>query len=257
MITRLTILCFALCCLTSCFDVYETITVKNDGSGVYEQKMDMSRMLTMAALMGGGQTSAGKERGKMDTLISYRDVADTMKGISAEERKVMSAATLRMQLNEEAGEMNFTITYPFANEKEFALIQELMAKPEMNRAMSSMAAGMFGKPSEQLGQATQEKQPELPANGFTYTLSKNKLIKKVKPFTTAETPVTETDGIPAEMKEMMKFNYYTTINLPKPVKTWSGNNGTLSADKKQLKFSKSIDMDSRPTPADFDFSIEF
>ena len=247
---RLVVLSAFLISLTSCFDVIEIFNINEDGSGVYEQKMDMGRFLSFSNMMKGSKPS-GKEPEKKDTLISLKSVADTMASLAAEERAALSKSSMRLHIDETAGEMSFIITYPFSNSNEFSAIQKSMMK-DGNKAI----AAALGKNKEAMS-APQQKQPEMPTSEFTYTLTGNSLVKKVKPSSKPETTEADSNDMPAEFKEMLKMNYTTIINLPRPVKKWNGNNGVLSADKKQLKFNKNIDMDTKLTPADFDFSIDF
>ena len=252
---RLFVLSAFLISLTSCFDVIETFNINEDGSGVYEQKMDMGRFLSFSNMMKGGKTN-GKTPEKKDTLISLRSVADTMTSLSTEEKLVLSKASMRLYIDETAGEMNFVITYPFANSNEFTSIQKSMMKDGNNKAIAAVIGGALGKKGEAMS-APQQKQPEMPTSEFTYTLTGNSLVKKVKPSSKPETTEETSNDMPPEFKEMLKMSYTTIINLPRPVKNWTGNNGTLSADKKQLKFNKNIDLETKLTPADFDFSIDF
>ena len=251
---RLLVLSTFLISSTSCFDVIETFNINEDGSGVYEQKMDMSRFLSFSNMMKGGQTN-GKTREKKDTLISLKAIIDTVSTLSVDEKAVLSKSLMKLHVDEAAGEMSFVITYPFASSNEFATIQKAMMKDGNNKAIAAAVGGAFGKKGGM--NAPQEKQPEMPTSEFTYTLTGNSLVKKVKPSSKPESTETANNDMPAEFKEMLKMNYTTIINLPRPVKNWNGNNGTLSSDKKQLKFNKNIDMETKLTPADFDFSIDF
>ncbi len=241
--------------LTSCFDIFETFNINEDGSGVYEQKMDMSRLLSLNSMMKGG-SSNGKVPEKKDTLIDLKTIVDTVASLSAEEKNVLGKSSMRLHIDETANELSFVIIYPFANANEFATIQKAMTKDGNNKAIAAAIGGAMGNKGGAMS-APQEKQPAMPTSDFTYTLTGNSLVKKVKPSSKPETAETGTNDMPAEFKEMLKMNYTTIINLPRPVKNWSGNNGILSADKKQLKFNKNIDMETKLTPADFDFSIDF
>lgn len=252
---KLLVLLACIVSLTSCFDVYETFNLNEDGSGTYEQKMDMGRLMSFAAMMGGG-TTPGKEPQKKDTLFSLKSVVDTVSTLTAEEKEILSKATMKMHIDEAGGEMEFVISYPFANAEEFLLVQQAMSRGDNKKNMMAAMGSVFGKQPQGMGQA-EEKTPELPTGEFTYNLTPNSLVKKVKPSTKTEPVETAATGMPEEFKEMMKMNFITTVNLPRPVKNWSGKNGTLSDDKKQLKFKKQLDLESKPTPDDFDFSIDF
>lgn len=251
---RLLVLGAFLISLTSCFDVIETFNINEDGSGVYEQKMDMSRFLSFSSMMKGGNSN-GKAPEKKDTLISLQAIIDTVASLSIEEKAVLSKSLMKLHVDEAAGEMSFVITYPFASSSEFATIQKSMMKDGNNKAIAAAVGGALGKKGGM--NAPQQKQPEMPTSDFTYTLTGNSLVKKVKPSSKPESTETPGNDMPPEFKEMLKMNFTTIINLPRPAKNWRGNNGAMSADKKQLKFNKSIDMETKLTPADFDFSIDF
>jgi hypothetical protein len=253
---RLLALGIFMMCLTSCFDVFETFNIKEDGSGTYEIKMDMSRSVAMLSMMQQGNTD--KPNAKLDSIIYSRSFIDTSSAYTAEEKAVLRNSYSKVHMNEEAGEMYVQLFYPFSNGKEFAVIQRSMTEKDGNKNMMDALSGAMRKQmAPPPGAMEGDQKAEFPTQDFNYSLTGSSLVRKIKPGSKPEQPKAEDEQIPAEVKEMMKMSYTTTVNLPRPVKSFKGNNGTLSADKKQLRFSKSIDLDSKVTPADFDFSIDY
>lgn len=243
-------------CLTSCFDVFETFNIKEDSSGTYEIKMDMSRSIALLSMMQQGD--AGKQKAKLDSTIYSSSFIDTSSTFTAEEKAVLRNSYSKVHMNEEAGEMYVQLFYPFANGKEFEIIQRAMSKEDGNKNMMNALSGAMKKQmAPPPGAMEGDQKTEFPTQDFNYSLTGSSLVRKVKPGSKTEQPKADDEQIPAEVKEMMKMSYTTTVNLPRAVKNFKGNNGTLSADKKQLRFSKSIDLDSKLTPADFDFSIDY
>jgi len=204
---RLLALCCVLFSLTSCLDIIETFNLNDKGGGTYETKMDMSKMMTMLAMMGAGKEGADKMPEKMDSSFSFSQYTDTSTVLSAEEKRVLSKGVVNMHLSKDDGEMYFTIKMPFENAKEYAIINNAMSK-NGGQTLGSAFKGMFGS------------------------------------------------GM-GELKDMFKVNYTTVVNLPRPVKKMSGTDSKVSEDKKQVRFSKKIDLSDGFTAKDFDFSIDF
>jgi hypothetical protein len=247
-----------LICLTSCFDVIETFNIKEDGSGTYEVKMDMSRSFGLLAMMKQGGNEDGKKKEKIDSIIYTKNITDTSTALTIEEKAALRNSYTKIHMDEDEGEGYINLYYPFANGKELEIIQKAMAKSGTNKTVMGALGNAMGK---QVPPATAVEQGNegtgLPTGDFNYSLTANSLVRKVKPSTKMEEPKTDNEQLPPQLKEMMKINYSTTVNLPRPVKNYTGKGSTLSADKKQVKFNKTMDLDAKLTPADFDFSIDY
>jgi hypothetical protein len=252
---RLLALGIFLVCLTSCFDVMETFNIKEDGSGIYEVKMDMSRTLGLLAMMKQGAAD-GKAKEKIDTIIYTKSVTDTSTALSAEEKSVLGKSYTKVHMDEDEGEGYVNMYYPFANGKELDIIQRAMSKTANNPGIKNALGKAFGKDVPP-GAVEENKGMQLPTSDFSYSLMNNSLVRKIKPSTEPDAPKADDEQLPPQLKEMMKINYTTTVNLPRPAKSFKGSSGKLSEDKKQFKFSKTLDLDAKVTPAEFDFSIDY
>jgi hypothetical protein len=279
-------------CLTGCFDITETFNIKEDGSGVYEMKMDMSRAFGMIAMMkGAGGQQEGKAPQKLDSTIYYSNMVDTVSTLSAEEKAAFKEAYAKLHMDEEEGDIYVNMFFPFKDGKQLAVIQKSLSKKGKNpvmdalgKAMKSGAGASSGMdqiipappsqdgidaipapPSQDAidamaggmsGSKTGNKSG-LPTSDFVYNLDGKSFSRKVDVSAAKPTKAkSKDDEMPAQFKEMMKVNYTTIVNLPRPAKKLSGK-GTLSADKKQVKFTKGMSLDDPQLPADFDFTIDY
>jgi hypothetical protein len=260
---RLLVLSCVLFSFTSCLDIIETFNINQDSGGSYEVKTDMSKALGMLAMMGGGKDT-DKMPEKMDSSISFKEYVDTASQLTAEERKALGKGTITIHLNKEEGEMYMMMKMPFDNAKEYAVINNALSKMKDGQPMEGAFKGLFGggmgdnplgNDDADKGSVKKDKNGGLPSDNFVTFLTANSLSRKVKEMPKADAP--KTDDMPEELKEMFKVNYTTVVNLPRPVKNITGAAGKLSDDKKQVKFSKKIDLSSGFTPGDFDFTIDF
>jgi len=251
-------------CLTGCFDMTETFNIKEDGTGVYELKMDMSRAMSMLAMMKQGAKEEGKPPQKMDSMFSYKTMIDTVTSLSAEEKAAFENAYGKIHMDEEEGEMFVHMFFPFKDSKQLTTIQKIVTSKGSNSVMDAVGKA-FGSGSGAPGgmdamgggkSGGNGEKSGLPNGDFDYTLAANSFSRKVKATTNAEKPAAKEDEMPAQFKEMMKMNYTTIVNLPRAVKKINGK-GTLSDDKKQVKFFKSMSLDDKHAPADFDFTIDY
>jgi hypothetical protein len=248
--------------LTSCFDVIETFNLKEDGSGNYEVKTDMSNALSMLAMMGGGKESE-KMPEKFDTSFSFKGMADTVSTLTAEEKAAIDKISARMHIDKDKGEMYMIMDMPFKDSKEYNLVQAAFQKMNSNEKspMDGLFKGMFGGGNNPMAEGDEQDSKKgggtpgiMPSNVETL-MTANSISRKVKPVAQTETTKTPED-MPEELKEMFKMNYTTIVNLPRPAKNVKGA-GKLSDDKKQVKSTKKIDLSSGFTAADFDFTIDF
>lgn len=259
---RLLALACVLFSLTSCFDIVETFNLREDSGGTSEVKVDMSNMLQMLAMMGGGKDSE-KIPEKMDSSFSLAGITDTLSLLSAEEKTAVRKVTGLIHLDKDKGEMYMVMNMPFSDSKEYNLVQEAFRK--MDAADKSPMDAMFkglggglggGNPMEAKEPGDKKGGGGLPGSNFETSITAGSIVRKVKPVVSTGDAKPATDDMPEEFKDMLKVNYTTIINLPRPAKKVTGT-GTLSEDKKQVKSTKKVDLTNGFTAGDFDFSIDF
>lgn len=252
---RLLVLCCTLFSLTSCLEILETFTINENTGGTYEVKTDFSKAMTMMAAMGGGKNARMPR--VMDSSVSFRSVLDTVTMLTPAEKAALGKGSIRIHLDEPKGEMYLMMQMPFSDAKEYNLIHGAMGKMKNMKAMEGAVKALFGETDAQPGTDQMSPGSSMPTDNFEYMLSANQLQRKVKPVNGQGASQAPPEDMPEELKEMFKIDYTTVINLPRAVKKITGTEGKLSSDKKQVKFSRKVDISGGLLPADFDFSIDF
>lgn len=258
-------ICLAIIITTfsSCFDVIETFTFNEDGTGVYEQKMDMGRFFTTMSEMGGGDK---RKKEKKDTAIYYKDMVDTVSSLNTEEKNIFRNAYATMHLDEENNEGEIVAFYPFKNEHEFEILQNVLNRKDgNNNLIDVLGNAVFKKEKMNLPptSATEKEEDKglVPFLQYQYILTKNSFARKVLPKTKKTNDAAgveeKANDMPEELKEMMKVNFKTIINLPKPSSKVVGDNAEISADKKKITFSKQMDFEAFDKLEGLNFTIDF
>ncbi len=256
----------ALFILSGCFDTVEEITVNDNGSGMYVSSMDMGKMLGMAKGMGGDSKEMKEmEDMKTDTLIYLKDLKDSLRNLSAAEKKIIEAGTLKVKINVEKEIFGFTFSFPFSKTNDIKDIISVLNKTKqqiLNKSMKNKFGkdddpdkeGMFDigakdGDSEQVGSEINEY--------YNKTYGSNKLTNKVNKEKIAKIEEDESLKTLKEMSQMgITLNMKTVINLPKPVKKAEGKGVKLSDDKKKVTIEGSLD-DFFENASYFEYEIEY
>src|SRR6478735_7857766 len=97
MMKKLVIIFLTCLWLVACYDVNEEIVIRENGSGHYTSKIDMSGLLEMMQNFSSEADLAkeGLDR-PMDTVIMLRTMIDSMKPLSADEKAIMETGKMHM-----------------------------------------------------------------------------------------------------------------------------------------------------------------
>jgi len=119
--------------LSSCIFT-EEIYVKNDGSGSYSFKMDMSEMMESIDM---SSKDSLKEPQALDTIVFFKDLLeekkDSIKKLSEKEQASLEAIQdlkLHMQIDEEKGKMLLDFGLEFEDMSELKNMQDKIAKAQ-------------------------------------------------------------------------------------------------------------------------------
>ena len=258
---------FTLFILSGCFDTAEEITIKDNGSGMYVSSMDMGKLMGMAKSMGGDNKEMKEiEDMKKDTLINLKDIKDSLKNLSAAEKKIIESGTLKVKIDMQEEQFAFTFSFPFSKTDDIKDINSVLNKTKqqiLTKAMKdklgkddedSDNVKMFDKEakdgdSEMMGSEVNEY--------YTRTWAANKLTNKIKKEKIAK--MEEDEGL-ATLKQMSQMgitvNMKTVINLPKAAKKAEGKGVKLSDDKKKVTIEGSLD-DFFENASYFEYEIEY
>src|SRR5688572_1751193 len=112
----LKLLFVALGCVlfASCLEINEEVEIKENGSGQFSSSMDLSQLVDMMAAMGGGEFEKKKDE-KIDSVIYLKDIIDTAKNLTAEQKRLMRDGTVRVQMNMAEKLFKLDMHYPFSS----------------------------------------------------------------------------------------------------------------------------------------------
>ncbi len=130
------LICFISITLVSCVFT-EEIYVKNNGSGSYTFKMDMSKMLVAMNEMGSENDTLQKEPEKIDSLIYFKDILEERKDsialLSADEKELLKSIEdlkLHLYMDEEKNQMNMDFLFDFKNLDELKNMNDRVQKAQ-------------------------------------------------------------------------------------------------------------------------------
>ena len=112
----LKLLFVALGCVlfASCLEINEEVEIKENGSGQLSSSMDLSQLVDMMAAMGGEEFEKKKDE-KIDSVIYLKDIIDTAKNLTAEQKRLTRDGTVRVQMNMAEKLFKLDMHYPFSS----------------------------------------------------------------------------------------------------------------------------------------------
>lgn len=226
--------------LTACIDSEEKISLKEDGSGTYKITMDMSKMISMLSAFGGDEK---KKPEKKDTIIYFKDYADTSTTLTAEEKEIMRTGKLTVNMDSEKGEMKIVMDALFKNASQLSYLRtNLQEMVNKTKAMDKMQDKKNADSTDEAVDITPKLgAPKSNANPFKdyyeFKATANSLSYMVKDKAAALKAM-ETNEDLQMMKKMAPMmgdmTFSTVVELPRAAKKVEGPNAKLSDDKKTI-----------------------
>jgi hypothetical protein len=231
--------------LTACIDSEEKISLKEDGGGTYKITMDMSKMISMLSAFGSDEK---KKVEKKDTVIYFKDYADTSTTLTAEEKEIMRTGKITAHVDTDKGEMKIVMDALFKNASQLSYLrtnlQEMVGK---TRALDKLddKKGNSNSDSEikspQIDLAPKMSGSKANINPFKdyyeFKANANSLSYIIKDKAAAMKAL-ETNEDLKMMKKMSPMmgdmTFSTVIELPHVAKKVEGPNAKLSDDKKTV-----------------------
>ena len=246
--------------LVSCFNMDEDINITNSGSGTYTVNMDMSGMFQMIQMMKMMDTTASSSNsllgmGNIDSTIFMKNYLDTVTNITPQERELFTNATIHIIENDDNQILKVKMDMPFKSITDY---QKLMTMMTANGGMANMMGKIKGMGSDDMmGMGTDENAPPDIQSIYIIATGDNFLEKKVDEKKLADlkaNPQWEQMQMSAGM--MGSYTTTTTIHLPRPAKTATGDKVKLSDDKKTITISASF-SDLFDKPESLAYMVEF
>ncbi|MGB8192760.1 MAG: hypothetical protein WCF67_12610 [Chitinophagaceae bacterium] len=239
----------------SCLEINEEVNIKENGSGELSTSMDMAQLIDMMQAMGGEEFDKKKDE-KIDSVINLKDIVDTAKNLTAQQKQLMRDGKVFVKMNLAEKEFKIRMQYPF---------NSLERLQQLNAAISDGGIG-FGNimkdamgSKEQPGLDQPSESPELDQlmGIFDYNVS-NGLIKKT--VNAEKLKKLQDNPKMAEMKQGAEMGievlYNITYKLPRPAKRVDNPKAKLSDDKRTVTLRNNL-MDIFTKPEQFAFTIEY
>src|SRR5215212_6440914 len=99
---------------TSCLEINEEVDIKDNGSGTLSSTMDLAQLIDMMQAMGGEEFDKKKDE-KIDSVINLKDIVDTAKNLTAEQKSLMRDGKVRVKMNLQEKEFKLNMQYPFTS----------------------------------------------------------------------------------------------------------------------------------------------
>jgi hypothetical protein len=243
--------------LSGCFDSVQELTINQGGMGEITAKLDMSKAMEMFLQMGGNEKD--KEKIKMDTVIAFKDILDSAKNLSGDEKELLKEGTMIVVMNSETGKLMITNKFPFQSVNDIDRLMKAMDKvsqtSEIDKAVSKAMGEAPGNPSGE--EDSDDPFKNLPEDYYDFRCTEGKISRKLNKEKYAK--LGEDTGL-SKLKETSGMGLPLTssfiINLPRPVKNFTGKNVKLSDDKKKITVENTLD-DLFDDPSTFEYEIEY
>ena len=221
--------------LTGCYESTQEITLNEDGTGTVSNTNDMSALINMAKQMGGADKMGEAGDQKIDSTFALGKEADSIPGLSSEEKEMARKGTANITLNLMEEKFITKLNFPFSNPSEIGTLNQLSGKILASTMKTQMGA---------LPGADAAAMPEQTSVDDYYTLefSNGELTKKVnkeKYANAANDKYLEGLKEAGAMGLSTKVNY--VINLPRPATKAEGKSVKLSEDKKKVTISADLE----------------
>ncbi len=250
-----------LFCLSSsiifsgCFEIIQETTINNDETGIFKHTTDLSTIIGMAKMMGGGE-DLKKIGDAKDTTISLVKLADSIQGISEKERGILRTGTLNLLMNMQDEKFLVTFIFPYTDPTDVSAMAVLLKKIRKDVVGGQMdALAGKGEETKKLGEGVSET-TEID-EFFDVVQTKGKLSRTLNKDRYAK--VGEDQGLKSlqEMSQMgSPMTVKTILNLPRPATKIEAKGAEISADKKKITITATID-DLFEKPSKFEYLIEY
>jgi len=240
--------------LTGCLDTEEDLTITANGSGTYKTTIDMSGlfdMMQMAAMMDTSASSQLKEFSdkNIDSSFSLGAFTDTAATLTAEEKAILHDGTAHMTINQKSKVFKIVLNYPFKKVEDVGKIMQLQQSGKsfnpMGKGLDNPALGGMDRGLPSTGEITTT---DFKNGSIERKVDEQKLdaLKKDENFSQVMSAGEMLSGV----------TFTTNIRLPKPVKSSSGANVSVSNDKKTVTLKYTL-LDMFKTPKALEFKVEY
>jgi hypothetical protein len=241
--------------LTGCFEIIQETNINDNETGVFKNTTDLSTMMGMLKMM-GGEEDLKKLGEKKDSTVSLAKYTDSIQNLTDTEKAILKRGSLHLLMNVEEEKLLVTFIFPYTDANDLSHMAGLLKKIRKQVVGSQMnALSDKGDDSKAMGE-TMSETTEID-EFFDIVHKKGKLVKKINKDKYAT--VNDDEGLKS-LKEMSQMGspmtLKTVLNLPRPAKKAEGKGVELSADKKKITITTTID-DLFEDPSKFEYEVEY
>jgi hypothetical protein len=248
------LLLFFICCITSCFNLTEEYTIREDGSGQFTINMDLYKMIDMMNSFGKSDsldTKTEEEDKVRDTIIYFKKSIDESKELSADQKQLFRDGSLRLVMNLKEKKFFLDINFPFKNQADLVKIHS--SYPDAMRSIDLKEA--FGNDTSSSKMMQQQDDLTMTNQYLELNAGSNFIERKVNKEKMKE--YSEKDSSLKMMLPMLGSVYISSvIHLPRPVNKVDNPYGQLSGDKKTVTFKFPF-SDYIERPEVMNFRVEY
>ena len=240
---------------TSCLEINEETQIKDNGSGQVSTTMDLAQLVDMMQAMGGEEFDKKKDE-KIDSVINLKDIVDTAKNLTAEQKSLLRDGKVRIKMDLAAKEFKINMNYPFANLEKLQRLNSALSSGGMGFG-NVMKGAMNGGKDEGGDKASETPEMDQLLSIFDFNISNGLIKKSVNPERLKKL---QDNPKMAEMKQGAEMGievmYNVTYKLPRPAKRVDNAKAKLSDDKKTVTLRGNL-MEIFEKPEQFAFTIEY
>jgi hypothetical protein len=243
--------------LTGCFEIQENIDIKNNGSGQLTVNTDMSQMLgMMESYLGKEEMEKQMPEKSIDTTVQMKDLVDTAKNISAENKALFRQGNIHMKLNMTEKLFKADMHFPFSSLGNLQKLYTAMNDGSLNTTnlFKGITSGKAAE-DEAGGPAT----PDMNQFNAIYDFQVKDGFMSRK-LNAERWKAVQNSSEFAQMKQAttmgIEIPYTLTVGLPRPVKKIDNPLATLSADKKTVTIKYNL-VEVFDHPEKFEYSIAY
>jgi len=221
----------------------EELHLKNDGSGTYAFKMDMSEM--MESMKGMSTKDSIEENKVLDTIVYFKDILaeqkDSISKLKPDEREVLEALkdfTMRMQVDENKGKMLMNFGLDFNDIADLKNMSEKIAKAQ---SLSDKKKASKNMPFN---------------NDIDYSFKGNVFKRRVNLKKLSKEKSDDFEKMMTQSSAFMEGSTYRILyHFEKEIKNVSLKSAVLSNDRKTLTIEMPMDTVMK-NPKLLDFEVE-
>jgi hypothetical protein len=245
--------------LAGCFEINEDIDVKADGKGVYSVHTDMSQLLqAMQSYLGKDEMDKQMPSKNIDTTVMMRNLLDTAKNVSAENKALTKNGSVHLLLNIDQKQFKSDVVIPFKSLSDLQKLYNSMNNQSLG--FTQLFKGMAGKPDSALSSTGNENSmPDMNQFNAIYDFESRDglLSRKLNPEKWKALQATQQY---AQMKDAgnmgISIPYTLSISLPRPVKKVDNSLAKLFPDKKKVIIQYNL-IEVFDHPEKFEYTIVY